>query len=211
MKAMLTSFVLSLALLLSPGMARATTTMATQDVPTTMSNMPTEFDVVGLSLTAGFGQFTGKIKLKGFVMVNGILKVKVSLRGTIVDAHGALIVVNLDEFLIAVVDLDASCEFVKLALPSIKVKVHVLGLEVVIRLEEVVIIVESRHCGDRHTFCRLGEIIHCKKKCHLIVKLLIDLWGFRHDDDDDHCGGGHGGGGGGGHGGGGHGDHDDDD
>jgi hypothetical protein len=53
--------------------------------PDATPGAPLEIDVVGASLSPGFGLFTGKITIKGFVKVNGIIKVKVSLKGWVKD------------------------------------------------------------------------------------------------------------------------------
>ena len=206
MKAILSALVLSFALLFSPGLARAD-----NNVPSTPSGgsaaemaAPKEFDVVGVSLSPLYKDFTGKLTIKAFLLDKGILKVKVAIKGWIVDINGVLVYVNVDDHLVAIVDLDASCDVLKVSLGIFKVKV--LGLDIMIRIDDALIVVNSSQC-DKKKLCELSIKIHGKKHCFLIVKLLNQLWGFCDKDCDCDCDGDHGGGGhgGGGHGGGGHG------
>ncbi|MGZ3458758.1 MAG: hypothetical protein ACXU86_09650 [Archangium sp.] len=208
MKAMLASLVLSLSLLFTPGLARADNNVSS--TPTGLSSEQLalgDIDVVGVSLTAGLKDFTGKLTVKAFVLDHGILKVKVKIKGTVKDTNGLCIFVEVDDLLVAVVDLDASCDLVKVSLGIFKVKVKVLGVdvEVVIRIDDCVIILDKDHCKDKDKFCELGIVIHGKGHCCLIIKLLNKVFGFDDKDCDcdcdcddghghghDHCDDGHG-------------------
>jgi len=185
MKAMLASLVLAFSLLSSPGVALANEFSPAENAPT--ASGPDEIDVTGLSLSEGYGKFTGKLKIKAFVLVNGVIKAKVSLKGWILDANGYAIFVCVDDFLIVVGDVHASCDFIKVSLASIKVKVA--GLNIVIRLEESLLVFNSSDCKkdkDYKKFCELAKWIHGKGHCFKLVMLLNHLWGFECDDDDDH-------------------------
>ena len=236
MKAFLTSLLLSFALLVTPGQARADNKVQTPAAKSPAAELLTTkvVAVTGVSLDPLFSDFKGTVTLKAFVRVNGVLKAQVKLKGQIFNGV-KWIDVEVDDVLIAVADLEVSCDFIKVHLGIFKVNVLVkdvnLNIKIDIRIDvDVVLIVKGSDCKDQKKLCDLAIVIHGKKHCAIIIKLLNEVFGCcdndkgcggdddhggggGHDDDDDDddcgCDDGHGGGGhgGGDHGHGGGGDH----